>query len=78
MNFPNSAGVIDIGSTPIPAKRAFTLEIGNNGVDLFVEPVDDFGGRILWRADTLPAARLVARQKFIHGGDFGQHFQTSQ
>src|SRR5262245_37026838 len=36
------------------------LGIGQYGVELFVESVDDFGRCIAGRADALPAARLVA------------------
>src|SRR5262249_14456906 len=32
----------------------------NNSLDLLVELVDDFDGRALWRAHSVPAAHLVA------------------
>src|SRR5947207_11974522 len=36
------------------------LGIGKAGIDFFVEPVDDFGRRVLGDADAEPAACLVA------------------
>src|SRR5262249_62173321 len=45
------------------------LRIGNDCVDLVVEPVNNVGGRIFRGANTLPTARLVAGDKFVHGWD---------
>src|SRR6516165_5462919 len=39
--------------------------IGENSIDLLVEFLDDIGGRIFWRADTQPRARIIARQKIV-------------
>jgi hypothetical protein len=62
------------------------LRIGERGVDLGVERLDDRGGRALRRADAPPVAPLVARHEFgdrrhvrqrvraCHGGD-GEHAQ---
>src|SRR5262245_7248819 len=44
------------------------LRIGNDCVELVVEPVNNVGGRIFWGANTLPTARLVAGHKFVHAG----------
>ena len=43
----------------------FHRGIGENSIDLLVEFLDDIGGRILWRADTQPRARIIARQKIV-------------
>jgi hypothetical protein len=45
--------------------------VGERGIDLSVELVDDLGRRVLGRADSLPAAGLVARHKFADGRDVG-------
>src|SRR5262249_40399492 len=43
----------------------FHRGIGENSIDLLVEFLDYIGGRILWRADTQPRARIIARQKIV-------------
>src|SRR5438132_1452826 len=48
------------------------LMIGESGVDLLVELLDDLGRRGLWCADAGPGARLVARHELSHGRDVGQ------
>jgi hypothetical protein len=58
MNFPNSAGVFDIGSTPKHKPRLYN-GISRDGVDLFVELVDHLGRCVLRRTDAVPLARLV-------------------
>ena len=40
---------------PRSASRAFILGSARTGIDLFVELVDDFGRRVLGRADAVPA-----------------------
>ena len=52
------------------------LGIGEAGVDLLVELVDDLGGRVLRRADAEPGARLVARHEFAHGRDVRQRLRA--
>src|SRR5215469_14146951 len=43
----------------------FHRGIGENSIDLLVEFLDEIGGRIFWRADTQPRARIIARQKIV-------------
>src|SRR4029077_6185948 len=43
------------------------LGIGEAGVDLDVELVDDLERRVLGRAQAIKSARLVARHEFAHG-----------
>src|SRR5262249_7332921 len=54
------------------SKPSQALGAGEARIDLFVELVDDFGGRALWRDDAEPRARLVARQGIGHGRDVRQ------
>ena len=51
MSFPNSAG--EPASTVLPkvGKPRLHLGIGEGGIDLLVELVDDLGRRVLGRAD---------------------------
>ena len=48
------------------------LGVGKSGVDFPVEPADDFGGCVFGRAETLPQARLEARQEIAQGRDARQ------
>ena len=57
-------------------KPRLHLGIGERGVDLPVELVDDLGGRVLGRADAEPRARLVARHEIAHGRDLGQRLRA--
>src|SRR5271169_773313 len=52
------------------------VAIGENGVDLVVEPVDDLGGRGLAQADGEPLARLIARYELGHGRNVGQRLEA--
>src|SRR6516162_9886852 len=45
------------------------LGMGEGGVDLVVELVDDFGRRIPRRADAAEGACLIARHEIVHGRD---------
>src|SRR5262245_20636062 len=54
------------------------LMIGESGVDLGVELLDDPDRRGLRCADAGPGARLVARHKFTDSRDIGQHLRTSR
>src|SRR5262245_33559505 len=44
-------------------KPRLHLGIGEAGVDLLVEPIDDLGGRVPGHADAVPETRFVARHK---------------
>src|SRR5215510_13546540 len=48
-------------------KARFHLGIGEAGVDLLVELVDDLDGRVPGCADPVPGTRLVPRQEIAHG-----------
>src|SRR5271169_556302 len=43
------------------------LGIGEAGIDLFVEPLDDLGRRAFGCAHAVPRAHLVARYELAHG-----------
>src|SRR6516165_681150 len=45
------------------SKACLDRRVGEGGVDLPVERVDDFGRRVLRRADTGPRARLETRHE---------------
>src|SRR5215510_2111647 len=50
--------------------------IGESGIDLLVELVDDLCRRGLWYDDPIPASRLVARQIFAHDRNVRQKLLT--
>jgi hypothetical protein len=52
-------------------KARFHFRISEGGVNCLVEAFDNFGRRVLGRADANPAARLVAGYEFTQGGDAG-------
>src|SRR5215216_2091796 len=52
------------------------LRVGEARIDLLVEPINDFDGRVLRRADTLPRARLVPRQKIANPREVRQRLRT--
>src|SRR6266702_3677426 len=49
------------------------FRIGEAGIDLSVELVDDLGGYIPGDTDSIPAARLVARDELGDARDVRQH-----
>src|SRR5215471_2517349 len=53
-------------------KPRFHRGIGENGIDLLVELLDDIGRCIHWCGDTQPRARIVARQKIAQRWDVRQ------
>src|SRR5262249_38024520 len=50
-------------------KPRLDLGIGEAGIDLLVEFLDDLGGCVLGNADAIPVARLIARHELTHGRD---------
>src|SRR5262249_13850776 len=74
--FPNSAGVLANTMAPRSASWLLDFRVGERGIDLPVELVDDFGRRVSRRANSLPAGRLVARHKFADGRDVGQRLRA--
>jgi hypothetical protein len=52
------------------------LGIGEPRIDLFVELVDDVGGRVLGNADAIPLAGLVARHELAHGWEVRQRLRA--
>src|SRR5215468_1928835 len=46
------------------------------GIYLPVEFVDDLGGRVLWGANAIEGARLVARHELAHGRDVREFLQA--
>ena len=69
MSLPKSAGEQREHRATQVGKPRLDLGIGEAGVDLLVELVDNLGGRALGRADAEPVARLVARHELAHGRD---------
>src|SRR5262249_45496026 len=53
-------------------KACLDRRVGEGGVDLPVERVDDFGRRVLRRADTRPRARLETRHEVAQCGAVGK------
>jgi hypothetical protein len=54
------------------SKLRFHLGIGEGSIDLSIQLVDDFGGRILGRSHAVQNARLVPRDEFVNGRQVGQ------
>src|SRR5262249_57467081 len=54
----------------------FHVGIGESRINLIVELIDDFDGRVFWRADPHPAGRLVAWHELGHGRDTGQRVRA--
>ena len=75
MSLPKSAGEPGSAYRPVGKPRP-DLGIGEAGIDLLVELIDDLSGRVLRRANAEPCARLVARHEFAHGRDVRQHLRA--
>ncbi len=71
MRFSKSLGDIGIGTTKI-RKACLDLRVSESGVYFLVQPIDDFAGCILGRADALPSAGLEAWHRLCDGWDLGQ------
>jgi hypothetical protein len=56
-------------------KPRLHFRIGEGGIGLPVQLVDDLSGRIPGRADADPCARLVARQEFSHSRNIWHDLQ---
>src|SRR5438046_1369747 len=50
--------------------------IGEGGVDLLIELVDDFGRRVSGRADAKYPTRLIARDELSDSWDIGQRLEA--
>ena len=60
-------------------KPRLDFGIDESGIDFAVEPLDDFGGRILRRADAEPSASFEARQMiFTDGRNIRQRLRPRQ
>src|SRR5262249_15799074 len=57
-------------------KPCLRRRIGEDRIDHLIELIDDLGRRLLWHADAVPSARLVARHEFIYGREIRQHFRA--
>src|SRR2546427_236221 len=49
------------------AEPSLYLGVGEAGIGLLVELLDNLGGRVLGRAEAIHEARLVARDELAHG-----------
>jgi hypothetical protein len=74
MSLPNSAREPE-RAAPVREAR-FDHRIGKPGVDLLVQLVDDFRGRISGRTNTEEGAHLIARHEFADGRDVGQRLRA--
>src|SRR5258706_13778793 len=75
MSFPNAADVIDIGSTPKPASRAFMRGSAATAlISLLSFSITSAG--VSFGADPIPLGRLVARDEFGQGRNIRQHTRT--
>src|SRR5580704_12317991 len=63
-------------SAPKFGYLCYHLRIGNNGVDLPIERIDDFGWRFLGRCDTEPETSLKPWQKLTHGRHVRERWRT--
>ena len=63
---------------PQSVEPRFYSGIGETGIDLLVELINDFGGCVLWRADAEPDTQLVARHKLAHSRDIRKHFRAGR
>src|SRR5207245_4128190 len=52
------------------------LGIGERRIDLAVELVDDFDGRVFWRTKSVPWARLVTRHEHLQCWQVRQRFRA--
>src|SRR5205809_934340 len=50
--------------------------IGEGGVERLIEPLDNRWRRPQWCGDAVPGGRLIARQEFRHGWQFGHDLGT--
>src|SRR5258707_1513074 len=50
--------------------------IGEGGIDLLVEGIDDVRGRAFGHANAIPRTRLIARHEISHGWNIGQRYRT--
>src|SRR5262249_48516749 len=57
-------------------KLCLELGVGVARVNFLIELVNNLRWCVLGRTDAEPGARLVARHKFAHGRDIGQHLRT--
>src|SRR5215475_9879643 len=56
---------------PEVGKPRLKLGVGEDGIDLSVELLDDLSGRVFWHANPVPRTRLVTRHEIVHGRDVG-------
>src|SRR6266540_776237 len=75
MSLPKSAGEPASTMPPRSAMR-FDRGVGEAGIDLPIELVNNVGGRVLGRADAEPLARLIARHEFSHSWDARQRLRA--
>src|SRR5215475_5177501 len=59
-------------------KSRFQLCVREARIDLFVQLIDNLGARVSWSANTIPGARLIARQEIAHNGDVRQRPRASR
>src|SRR5262245_44604452 len=53
------------------------FEIGESSLDFSIQPIHEFGGRILGRAYAEPGTCLVAHHEIAHGRDVRQRLRAS-
>src|SRR5262245_45496677 len=50
------------------SNASLNLGVGESLIDFLVELLDNFRGRVLWRADAIEKTRLVTRDEISNGG----------
>ena len=76
ISLPKSAGGAGQRRAAHVGQPRLDLRIGEAGIDLLVEPIDDLGRRVLGRANAVPRARLVARHELAHRRNVRQRLRA--
>src|SRR4051812_28558112 len=76
INLPKSTGEPASTMPPKVCKARLQFRIDEAGIDLFVELVDDVGGRVLGRTETLPPAGLITRYELADRRNVRQSLQA--
>jgi len=76
VNRPKSAGEPANACSAEVDKTTFDLEIGEPGIDVHIEPLDDLGRRVLGSADAEPATHIIPGQTVSQRRNVRQHIGT--
>jgi len=73
-NFPNSAGVMEVGTLPTSASRPLILESAKAALISLIEPNNDLAWCVSGHTNAVPSARLEARDEIAHSRYVWQRF----